>query len=140
MDYLTRPVVYLDSTDFDDEGNIINPLIPKDKPMFIMLLANFCGFCKMAKPDFQEFAEKNPNFIVATIQADSTIPEVANLKNKMNKIYPELVGFPSYMLYVEGKRIIYNGGRTLKDLQSFADGLPEYMNSISGQQPNTTKV
>jgi len=38
MDYLTRPVSYLDSNDFDDEGNIINPLIPKDKPIFIVHL------------------------------------------------------------------------------------------------------
>ena len=40
MDYLTRPVVYLDSNDFDDEGNIINTDIPKDKPVFIMIQAN----------------------------------------------------------------------------------------------------
>ena len=132
MDYLTRPVVYLDSTDFDDEGNIINPLIPTDKPIFIMFQANFCGFCKMAKPDFQEFAEKNPNFFVATIQADSQNPDVANFKNKINKIYPDLVGFPSYMFYAQGKRIIYNGGRSYKDLQTFADGFPAYLKSISG--------
>lgn len=132
MDYLTRPVVYLDSNDFDDEGNIINPNIPKDKPVFIMFQANFCGFCKMAKPDFQEFAEKNPNFFVATIQADSQNPDVANFKNKINKIYPDLVGFPSYMFYAQGKRIIYNGGRSYKDLQTFADGFPAYLKSISG--------
>ena len=132
MDYLTRPVVYLDSNDFDDEGNIINPNIPKDKPVFIMFQANFCGFCKMAKPDFQEFAEKNTNFFVATIQADSQNPDVANFKNKINKIYPDLVGFPSYMFYAQGKRIIYNGGRSYKDLQTFADGFPAYLKSISG--------
>lgn len=140
MEYLTRPVVYLDSNDFDDEGNIINPLLPKDKPIFIMLQANFCGFCKMAKPDFQEFAEKNPNFVVASIQADSKNPDVVKLKNKINKIYPNLVGFPSYMIYAQGKRIIYNGGRSYKDLQTFADGFPAYLNSISEEtsQPSTT--
>lgn len=131
MDYLTRPVVYLDSTDFDDEGNIINPLIPTDKPIFIMFQANFCGFCKMAKPDYQEFAEKNPDFFVATIQADSQNPNVVNFKTKINKIYPGLVGFPSYMLYAQGKRIIYDGGRSYRDLQTFANGLQDYLNSIS---------
>ena len=131
MDYLTRPVVFLYSNDFDDEGNIINPDIPKDKPIFIMIQSNFCGFCKMAKPDFLEFAEKNPNCFVATIQADSKRPDVANFKNKIQKIYPDLVGFPSYMIYAQGKRIIYNGGRSYKDLQTFMDGLPEYLKSIS---------
>ena len=132
MDYLTRPVVYLDSNDFDDDGNIVNPDIPKDKPIFIMIQAIFCGFCKMAKPDFQKFAEKNPNFFVATIQADSKNPNVMNFQNKIKKIYPDLVGFPSYLIYDQGKRIIYNGGRSYIDLQTFADGLPDYLKTISG--------
>lgn len=130
MDYLTRPVAYLDGNDFDDEGNIINPDIPKDKPVFMMFQANFCGFCKIAKPDFQQFAEKNPNFFVATIQSDSNVPEVSKLKNKINKIYPNLIGFPSYLIYAKGKRIIYNGGRSYKDLQTFADGLDDYIKVI----------
>lgn len=144
MDYLTRPVAYLDSKDFDDEGNIINPDIPKDKPVFIMIQANFCGFCKIAKPDFQEFAEKNPDFFCAAIQADSKNPDVLNFKSKINKIYPNLVGFPSYMIYAQGKRILYNGGRSYLDLQAFANAFPEYLKSISESPqptlPGTTPV
>lgn len=140
MDYLTRPVAYLDTNDFDNDGNLINPLIPSDKPVFIMFQANFCGYCKLAKPAFQEFAEKNKDkFFVATIQADSQIPEVQQLKEKSQKIYPNLIGFPSYLLYFKGKRIIYNGGRTLQDLQSFADGFFNYFKSIS-TTPSTTTV
>jgi hypothetical protein len=128
MDYLTRPVAYLDGTDFDDEGNLINPQIP-DLPVFIMFQANFCGYCKLAKPAFQEFAVRNQDKIfVATIQADSEIPEVGLLKSKIKKIYPSLTGFPSYLVCYKGQKIVYSGGRKLEDLQKFADGLNDLIN------------
>ena len=132
MDYLTNPVAYLDANDFDDSGNLVNTSIPTDKPVFIMIQANFCGYCKMAKPDFQTFAQNNKNtFFCATIQADSQNPNVQELRNKMNSIYPNLPGFPSYIIFFKGKRIIYSMGRTLVDLQAFADGFPNYFKSIS---------
>ena len=133
MDYLTKPIAYLDGNDFDDDGNIVNSNILNDnKPVFIMIQANFCGFCKMVKPDFQMFAENNPNIFVATIQADCDNVNVQKLMaTKINKIYPNLVGFPSYLIYASGKRIIYNGGRTLEHLQNFTDLLPDYLDSIN---------
>ncbi len=130
MDYLTRPVAYLDSTDFDDEGNLINSQIP-DLPVFIMFQANFCGYCKLAKPAFQEFAVRNQDKIfVATIQADSEIPEVQQLRTKVQKIYPNLIGFPSYLVCYRGKKIVYSGGRKLEDLQKFADGFNDFYNTL----------
>lgn len=132
MDYLTKPVAYLDTNDFDDNGNIINPMIPKDKPVFIMLQGNFCGFCKMAKPDFQKFAENTELFFCATIQADSKNPDVINLQPKMDKIYPNLVGFPSYIILYQDKKIIYSGGRSYNDLKNFENEFPAYLKSITG--------
>jgi thiol-disulfide isomerase/thioredoxin len=130
MDYLTRPIAYLDGNDFDDEGNLINPQIP-DLPVFIMFQANFCGYCKIAKPAFQEFAKRNQGkFFVATVQADSEFPEVRLFKTKIQKIYPNLIGFPSYLVCYRGKKIIYSGGRKLEDLQNFADGFNDFYNTL----------
>jgi len=132
MDFFTTPVAYLDTNDFDDNGNLINPLIPTTVPVFIMIQANFCGYCKIAKPDFQTFAQNNlGKFFCASIQADSQNPDVQALKNKMGNIYPGLQGFPSYIIFFQGKRIIYSGGRKLSDLQAFADGFPAYFATIS---------
>ena len=132
MDYLTKPISYLDINDFDDNGNIINPMILiGNKPIFIMLQANFCGFCKMAKPDFQKFAESTKRFFCATIQADSKNPDVVNLQPKMDKIYPNLVGFPSYIIFYQDKKIIYSGGRSFNDFQKFEEEFEEYLQSIS---------
>lgn len=136
MEYMIKPVAYLDSSDFDDEGNIINKNIPhNDKPVFIMLQANFCGYCRMAKPDFQKFAENNVDkFFCASIQADSNEQLVKDLQPKMNKIYPNLFGFPSYIVYFKGKKIVYEGGRKVQDLQTFADGFNDYFNKISNDE------
>jgi thiol-disulfide isomerase/thioredoxin len=137
MEYMIKPVAYLDSSDFDDEGNIINKNIPQnDKPVFIMLQANFCGYCRMAKPDFQKFAENNVDkFFCASIQADSNEQLVKDLQPRLGKIYPNLFGFPSYIVYYKGKKVIYEGGRKLQDLQTFADGFNDYFNKICSTDP-----
>ncbi len=136
MEYMTKPVAYLDSSDFDDEGNIINKDIPQnDKPVFIMIQANFCGYCRIAKPDFQKFCENNVDkFFCASIQADSNEQLVKDLQPKIGKIYPNLMGFPSYMLYYKGKKIFYEGGRQLQDLQAFADGFDDYFNKVCNSE------
>jgi hypothetical protein len=49
----------------------------------------------------------------------------------MDKIYPNLVGFPSYIILYQDKKIIYSGGRTYNDLKNFENEFPEYLKSIS---------
>ena len=51
--YLTKPIAYLTIKDFDSNGNLINPKL-KDGKVIIMIQANFCGYCTIAKPAFQE--------------------------------------------------------------------------------------
>jgi hypothetical protein len=45
-----------------------------------------------------------------------TTPE---LIKKIPYIYPDLVGFPSYILYYKGRKIVYDGNRSLEDMESF---------------------
>ena len=52
MMYLNK-VAYLQDSDFDIKGNIINKNIPDNIPIVIMLQAEFCGYCTKAKPAFQ---------------------------------------------------------------------------------------
>jgi thiol-disulfide isomerase/thioredoxin len=124
MKYLPKPIIYLDTTDFDDDGNLTNPSLPQDKPIFTMFQANFCGHCTNAKPDFYKFAMNNINTVIcATIQGDSDLPQVKAIKDKINKIYPNFYGFPSYLIFYKGKKIIYDQGRTANDLQKYIDKL-----------------
>ena len=117
MLYLTRPVFYFEDSDFNEVGNLVN--IPANTPVFILIQSMKCYHCTKSKPAFQEFAEKNVGKILCgTIQIDS--PKMTpEFQNKIQYIYPSLVGFPSYILYYNGKKIVYDGDRSLKNMERF---------------------
>ena len=119
--YLNYPIAYLVDKDFNDNGNLINDKIPKDKPVLIMIQANFCDYCTIAKHDFQKFAEKNKNKVFsATIQGDGTEQGEKELSAKLSTLFPDFKGFPEYVKYKNEKFIsIHKGGRKLKDLEDF---------------------
>ena len=129
MDYLEEPIVYLQKSDFDEAGNLVNPKIPKNKPVVIMLMANFCGYCTKAKPAYQEFALKHlgkkfnnfsGDFVVAAIQADGDQKGEKELNSILKKIDPSFQGFPSYVVYKNGKMVKNDiKGRDVKSLEDF---------------------
>ena len=123
MEYLTPPVAYLDSSDFDEEGNLTNSqLLSTNLPVFVMIQAVFSGHCTIAKPWFQEFAEKNIGKVICcSIQGDSDMKSVKELLGRLTKICPDFVGFPSYVVFNKGKKIRYKGGRKTEDLQNYLD-------------------
>ncbi len=117
MQFLTRPVFYFEEDDFDEKGNILK--INRDKPVFILIQSLKCFHCTNSKPAFQEFAERNKSKVLCgTIQMDSAKMTKAFV-NKLQYIYPDLVGFPSYILYFNGKKIVYDGDRTVQDMEKF---------------------
>jgi thiol-disulfide isomerase/thioredoxin len=125
MSYLNKPVAYLQDSDLDDKGDLINPKIPKNIPVIIMLQGDFCGYCTKAKPAFQELADENENKIFcATIQADGKEKGENELGKRLNKIYSNFQGFPHYVGYKNGKFIKdHNGGRDKDSLKKFAMSL-----------------
>ena len=121
MSYLNMPIAYLVDSDFDDNGNIINPQIPTDIPVLVMIQANFCGHCTTAKPAFQKLAEQNKGKIfAATIQGDGKETGESQLSRRLSSIVPGFRGFPEYVLFKNGKRIKHEGGRSKDDLENFA--------------------
>jgi thiol-disulfide isomerase/thioredoxin len=125
MEYLTPPVAYLDTNDFDNDGNLINnQLLSSNLPVFIMIQAVFCGHCTRAKPWFQEFAQKNVGKVICcSIQGDSDIQSVKELTGRLNKICPDFVGYPSYVVFNKGQKTRYESGRKTENLQSFLNQL-----------------
>ena len=123
MEYLTPPVAYLDSSDFDGEGKLSNShLLSSNLPVFVMIQAVFCGHCTRAKPWFQEFAEKNVGKVICcSIQGDSDIESVKKLSSIIPKMCPDFVGFPTYVIFDKGQTIKYKGGRKSEDLQNYLD-------------------
>ncbi len=122
MEYLTPPVIYLDKTDFNENGDLVS--IKTDKPIFIMIQAVFCGHCTKAKPWFQEFSLNNKDRVVCcSIQGDAEYPDAKNMGNIIKKICPNFLGFPSYTVFYNGNYIEYDGGRKVEDLQNFLNTL-----------------
>ena len=116
--FMDLPVWYLQRTDFDNDGNLINPLL-RNKKVLVMLQANYCGYCTQAKPDFQRVAAQiielakgngDPNsvkakqLVFATIQADGNEPGEKEIMDIMDKIKPDFQGFPDYVYYINGRR------------------------------------
>ncbi len=129
LEEFNYPVYYLEKIDFDNNGNIINKNIPTDKPIFIMIQASWCPHCTHAKPDYQEFANRNQeSAFVCTIQADGKEPGEVNIKNIIPKIYSNFAGYPSYIVYYKGRRIPFENGRQLQDLENFLHTLKTLQN------------
>jgi thiol-disulfide isomerase/thioredoxin len=115
---LSRPVAYLEDSDFDQQGNLLHKGLA-----VVMIQASFCGYCNMAKPAFQEFANKTKGKVFcATIHGDSNKPSVKALMARIKTIKPDFRGYPDYILYMNGKRLDKQiGGRDLGDLYRFAN-------------------
>lgn len=133
--YFEKPVYYLQRNDFDDNGNLIVPEL-RNKKVIIMIQANYCGHCTNAKGDYYKAAkyikelEKNGGtsyqnkVVFATIQADGEEDGEKELNQILDKIKPTFVGFPDYVLYVNGKRIEDNGppGRNFNNIVNYVMG------------------
>jgi len=83
-----------------------------------MIQGSYCGACRSAKPAFQQLA--NEGLIQCmTIQMDGERQSEKDIESIINSIYPNLSGVPSYLLYVNGRRIPYNGNRSVADMRQF---------------------
>lgn len=112
---LSPPVIYLENSDFKADGTLKTP---PNVPCVIMIQSNSCGYCTIAKPDFQNFAEKyNKKVKCLSIEADSNPKGWHSL---LPKIKPGFRGFPDYLLVGENKKQIGNN-RSFQDLVEFAN-------------------
>jgi thiol-disulfide isomerase/thioredoxin len=84
-----------------------------------MLQAGFCGYCHQAKPEFQKFAEEGL-IACATIQPDGERQSERDLRDIVERVYPQFKGYPSYLLITaDGDKIPHEGGRSADDLREF---------------------
>ena len=119
MDNFNGNVVYLQKEDFSSDGTLITP---HDKPVVVMIMAGWCGFCKKAKPEFQKFADlKNGKDVyVAVIKTDGETESEKELGKMVNKICPNFRGFPTIIKIEKGKYTkTYEGPRTAEGLSNF---------------------
>jgi len=118
------PIVYLSNNDFTPNGDL-KPQTSHNLPVFVMIQSNSCGHCTQAKPAFQTLAIALANkgrIKCMTIQADDPRQSVRALMARINNIYPNLEGYPSYILFrPDGKRITYKGKRDVNSMLTFVN-------------------
>ena len=120
MKYFNDNIFYLQRKDFDNNGKLINNRIDNEKLIMIMIQANFCGYCTMAKPDYKKFADANKDIVCMTIQADGDEEGEKELSKILKNIDSSFRGFPHYVVYRGGNRIgTYEGDRSLKSLNEY---------------------
>lgn len=117
-------IIYLEIHDFTDDGKL-KPYINKKLPTIVMVQGNFCGYCTMSKPAFQELANSNNNkFVCCTIKIDGekSEQELAKLIPKWDKNY---IGVPCYLGFNKKGEYVksHDGGRDKKSLEQFVKTL-----------------
>ena len=111
-------VAFLEDSDFSKDGKLIVKT-PKDTVM-VMIMGDFCGFCKKATPMYQEFALKNKNKAFMTcILTDGEASERA-LGARIGEFIPGYSGVPMFVMFKGGNFVgEHQGGRTVEELEKF---------------------
>lgn len=117
-DKLEYPVLYTESSDFNNKGELINKaLLSTGKPVIVMIQSKNCGWCTQAKPAYISSANNNKHIIFSVIDAEKN-PDAAK---KVSETSPNYRGLPHYMCYKHGKLMSDNiSGREEKNLIEFA--------------------
>jgi len=117
-DNLEYPIIYMESSDFNDNGGITDKvLLSTGKPIIVMIQSKNCGWCTQAKPEYSSSARNNSNIIFAVIDAEKN----SDALKKVSETSPNYRGLPHYMCYKNGKLVSDKiSGREEKDLVKFA--------------------
>ena len=99
-DKLEYPVLYTESSDFNNKGELINKdLLSTGKPIIVMIQSKNCGWCTQAKPAYISSANKHNNIIFSVIDVEKN-PDAAK---KVSETSPNYRGLPHYMCYKNGQ-------------------------------------
>lgn len=97
---------YLENQDFTPDGHL-QPRIHGNQPVFVMIQAKQCGHCTDAKPAFAKLAKifENKGIVkIMTILADGERKSEQDLLARIRTIYPDIIGYPAYMLFLPNGR------------------------------------
>lgn len=116
----TESVKYLENEDLSPDGKL---MFDPNKPVIIMIMGSFCGWCKKAQPEFQKFADSANHVFSACILIDGN-PSEKKLGQRLSSFIPNYQGVPMFVAFKNGKFYKeHTGQRTAKALVEFSMSL-----------------
>lgn len=96
--------------------------------------ADWCGYCRMFKPDWNKFKEyiKNNNLVDNNNSSVSIKVEEYNDNNKMEMSKEKVRGFPTIIIYNDNNRIVYDDKRDFETLLKFFNITHSKLNQSGG--------
>lgn len=114
---LRKPVIYLVDHDVTETGQIKGM---EGVRGVVMVQTTGCGHCAMAKPAYQEFANRHPELKVFTVQADGIIEGERELGKRIQTLSKNFLGYPHYCLVANGRIVDKEiTGRDVQSLERF---------------------
>jgi thiol-disulfide isomerase/thioredoxin len=119
--FMDTSIGMLQISDFDEKGVLVMSKNNPNDLYMIMVYANWCPPCQMAKPHYKALSQLFDKDHVRTchLLAVNATPGdhagEAELNQKLDD-YLGVRGFPSFLFFKNGKKSdLYKGGRTVED-------------------------
>jgi len=113
-------VHYLESFDFDVDNKVLQPSAAQpDKLFFVMVMADWCGHCKHAKPEVLKAAkdlENNDKVLICFVNITGETKEEKECKDVAPKFFDGFRGFPHLCIYKGGKEVAKQDSRKSEDI------------------------
>lgn len=105
-------IKYLDESDYNGR------FISSTKPVIAMIMSDYCGYCRMAKPEFERF-NKLYGHLFTVAYVDIKDPRGINFLKKIN-YDTDSIRVPDYIRFKNGYLVPGEiKGRTVSDLLNF---------------------
>ena len=107
---------YLESFDLDNK--VLKPSLDQpDKLFFIMVMADWCGHCKNAAPEFNKLVAASPITLKDGSKATVKILDADKDKSELSQY--KVKGFPTVLIIDGDVTTEYPGKRTANDITEF---------------------
>lgn len=121
---------HLENIDFDAQGRVkTETFMTRNLPLFFIIYAPWCGHCKVAAPEFVRLAQQvhNQKVFIACLNGADESSEAKALMQRLPGILGKdgirFQGFPTLILYKDGKYIEYKGARKAEAMKQYLDHL-----------------